>query len=106
MYGNWYLDPNGQTVNTNEDHRIESVDSRGWNRDRETDSDGHRIVKLMRASDTAVDGRFTCDIDGDRDNPRALRILYPSESLLYHMKYNCIECSMTFESVHSLTVRC
>ena len=78
-YGNWYLHPD--TLTTSGNNRIPTVGSRGWRRSRDTDSDGHRLVGLMRASPTAEEGRFTCHISGDRDTPRSLRVLYPSKSV-------------------------
>ena len=80
-FGHWYLDPD--TLTTSWYNRIESMDSRGWNRNRATDLDGHRLVRLMRASPTAEEGRFTCDIPGDIDSTRSLRVLYPSKSFSY-----------------------
>ena len=81
IYGGWYLDPDGQGPNVDNDDSIGTEDTRGWRRDRATDSDGHRVVRLEKVSSTATEGRFTCNINNDRDNPRALRVLYPSELL-------------------------
>ena len=80
-FGGWYLDPDGQTPNVDSDNRIGADNTRGWRRERVTDSDGHRVVRLEKVSSTATEGRFTCSIPHDRDNPRALRVLYPSELL-------------------------
>ena len=53
---------------------------RGWSGYRATDSEGHRLVRLRRATDTAEEGVFTCHIPGDDNTPRALGVYYPSES--------------------------
>ena len=79
----WCLIPSGQNPNDNATNIIYNMDSRGWRSNRATDSDGHRIVRLMRWSLNATEGRFSCHIPGDNNTPRALRILYPSESLSY-----------------------
>ena len=75
--GNWYLHPSQLT--TDDDYRIESIDIRGWSRNRDIDSEGHRLVRLRRATATAVEGVFTCHIPGDDNTPRALGVYYPSE---------------------------
>ena len=78
---NWYLHPTN--MSTAEDDRIISSPSdRGWHRNRDIDSEGHRLVRLRRASDTAEEGVFTCNIQGDSNTPRSVGIYYPSESLL------------------------
>ena len=79
--GHWYLVPSGQNPNINVANVIYNMESHGWRSNRATDSDGHRIVRLMRWSITATEGRFSCDIPGDRNTPKALHILYSSESL-------------------------
>ena len=58
-----------------------NVPDRGWRRNRQkfNDTEGHRVVRLKRASDTAEEGVFTCNITGDLNNPRYLGIYYPSE---------------------------
>ena len=80
--GNWYLHPSQLTAD--DDYRIKSSDPRGWSRNRGTDSEGHRLVRLKRASDTAVEGVFTCDIPGDDNTPRALDVYYPSVLYYYY----------------------
>ena len=76
--GNWYLHPSQLTADN--DYRIESSDPRGWSRYRATDSEGHRLVRLRRAVDTAVEGVFTCHIPGDFGTPVSVGIYYPCES--------------------------
>ena len=73
--GDWYLHPSQLT--TDDDYNIES-DPR-WSRNRATDSEGHQLVRLRRATATAVEGVFTCHIPGDNNTPRTLGIYYPSE---------------------------
>ena len=79
--GDWYLHPT--QMSTDEADRIKnptySVPDRGWIRYRHNDSEGHRVVRLNRTSDTAEEGVFTCSITGDFNNPRYLGIYYPSE---------------------------
>ena len=74
--GNWYLHPTQMSINSSK--RIAPTDEpdRGWQRNRAIDS-GRRIVRLRRASDSAEEGVFTCNIPGD--SPRYLGIYYPSE---------------------------
>ena len=79
--GDWYLHPT--QMSTDEADRInnptDNDPDRGWTRNRVYDSEGHRVVRLNRTSDTAEEGVFTCNITGDRNNPRYLGIYYPSE---------------------------
>ena len=75
--GNWYLHQSQLTAD--DDYRIESSDIRGWNRNRASDSEGHQLVRLKRATATVVEGVFTCHIPGDDNTPRALGVYYPSE---------------------------
>ena len=79
--GDWYLDPEQEmTTSTDSDERIDGDNDRGWTRNRATIA-GYRIVRLRRVSDTATEGRFTCEITGDGDEAvRGLLILHPSES--------------------------
>ena len=67
--GNWYLN-NQQIRATNE--------TRGWEVDRETVS-GHQLVRLRRVSDSAMEGEFTCHIEGDINSFASVEIYYPSE---------------------------
>ena len=88
--GNWFLHPTQQT--TQDSIRIESFDPRGWVRDRATITlvlqgvtDSRRLVRLRRDDSAASGGRalegvFTCDIDGDTNTPVSVGIYYPSES--------------------------
>ena len=78
--GNWYLHPT--QMSTDDGDRIVSGDvpDRGWSRNRAIDSEGHRLVRLRRASDTAEEGVFTCDIPGDFGTPVSVGIYYPCES--------------------------
>ena len=80
--GDWYLHPT--QMSTDDADRIVTAmptdpPDRGWHRNRVDDSEGHRLVILKRASDTAEEGVFTCNITGDLNNPRYLGIYYPSE---------------------------
>ena len=78
--GNWYLHPT--EMSTDSDDRIVISgypDPRGWGRNRDLDS-GHRLVRLWRGSDTAVEGVFTCHIPGDDNTPRSVGVYYPSTS--------------------------
>ena len=47
---NWYLHPT--QLSTAEGNRIQSTDPRGWSKNRGTDSNGHRLVRLKRHSIT------------------------------------------------------
>ena len=77
--GNWYLHPT--EMSTDDDDRIASPPlDRGWRRNRDTDSEGHRLVRLRRATATAEEGVFTCHIPGDFGTPVSVGVYYPSES--------------------------
>ena len=81
--GNWYLHPT--EMSTDDGDRIGSGDGvldRGWSRNRDTDSEGHQLVRLRRATDAAEEGVLTCDIPGDFDTPVSVGIYYPSKSLI------------------------
>ena len=41
---------------------------------------GHQEVRLRRVSDYALEGEFTCHIEGDTNPFASLGIYYPSES--------------------------
>ena len=89
----WYLDPEVvTTTNTVTGEMISEeiigkgwTDDRGWtvNRDRVhvngEGSPNHRVVRLKRVSETALEGKFTCHITNDSNNNKSLLILYPSE---------------------------
>ena len=78
--GQWYLHPTEMSTDDDGD-RIGSggVPDRGWHRNRATDSEGHRLVRLKRATDTAEEGVFTCDIPGEFGTPVTVGIYYPCE---------------------------
>ena len=82
--GNWYLHP--IEMSTDDGDRIVSfvngTDPRGWRRNRAIDSEGHRLVRLRRATDTAEEGVFTCHIPGDFGTPVSVSVYYPSESYI------------------------
>ena len=68
---------------TDEGDRIASPPAdRGWLRNRGSDSEDRRLLRLRRGSRTAEEGVFTCDIPGDNNTPRYLGIYYASESYL------------------------
>ena len=80
--GDWYLHPTEMSIDNNDRIMSPPPPDRGWNRNRAIDSEGHRLVRLRRAIDTAEEGVFTCNIHGDSNTPRSVGIYYPSESLL------------------------
>ena len=45
----------------------------------------HRVLRLNRVSETALEGKFTCHIPNDSNNNKSLLILYPGEC-------NCATC--------------
>ena len=83
----WNLDSEVvTTTNTVTGERIsEGSNDRGWtvNRDRVRVNGEwtplHRVVRLKRVSETALEGKFTCHITNDSNNNKFLLILYPSE---------------------------
>ena len=83
----WYLDSEVvTTTNTVTGERIsEESNDRGWTVNRGTvtvngeGSSLHKVVRLKRVSETALEGKFTCHITNDSNNNRFLLILYPSE---------------------------
>ena len=100
--GDWYLDPevdtttnrlgyyrpSGVRISTREDNENfaplnwsrKSVQCWTWGRNT-TYVNGyqHRLVGLKRASETAVEGKFTCHIPNDDNNNKFLLILHPSQ---------------------------
>ena len=72
----WYFRPSQPS--TSESDRISSTGAEGWETNRAT-SDDSRVVKLMRVSDSAKEGVFTCHIPGC--NNVSVGVYYPSESL-------------------------
>ena len=88
--GNWFLHPTQQMTQVTHDGsiRIESIDPRGWLRNRATiaiaGSGIRQLVRLRRDDSIASGGRalegvFTCDIEGDTNTPVSVGIYYPSE---------------------------
>ena len=76
--GDWYLHPT--EMSTDDSDRINPVNGvpdRGWSRNRATDSEGRRLVRLRRISATVEEGVFTCGIPGDFGT--FVSIYYPSE---------------------------
>ena len=79
--GDWYLQPDFDTT-TAIGGRIDEDNDLGWTRDRGTghvSRSSYRQVRLKRVSQTAVEGKFTCQFPGDSNNNKYLLILYPSE---------------------------
>ena len=79
--GDWYLQPDFDTT-TAIGGRIDGDNDLGWTRDRGTghvNRSSYRQVRLKRVSQTAVEGKFTCQFPGDSNNNKYLLILYPSE---------------------------
>ena len=79
--GNWYLQPDFETT-TVIGERIDGGNDRGWTRERGTVNISRNLyqqVRLKRVSETAVEGKFTCQFPGDNNNNKYLLILYPSE---------------------------
>ena len=76
----WYYDPTSPT--TDPAVRIQTIDSRGWLRNRGETSDEFRLIRLRRdISETdSVEGVFTCDIAVDTGPPISVGIYYASES--------------------------
>ena len=76
--GDWYLHPT--RVSTSPGDRITGqLPDRGWLSILALDSESHRLVRLRRASDTAEEGVFTCDIPGDIGTFASVIIYYASE---------------------------
>ena len=80
--GNWYLHPTEMSTDDGDGIASPPPD-RGWSRYRAGDSEGHRLVRLRRASNTAEEGVFTCHIPGDFGTPVSVVIYYPCESYVY-----------------------
>ena len=98
-----YLHPTQQTTQYTTDGsvRIESNDRRGWRRDRTTitisDTESRRLVRLRRDdsaamgdNDRALEGVFTCNIDGDTNIPVSVGIYYPSELHVHDVPYYAV----------------
>ena len=76
--GDWYLQFDFETTTVIGDGNNDL----GWTRDRSyVNVNGiyYRCVRLKRVSQTAVEGKFTCQFPGDSNNNKYLFILYPSE---------------------------
>ena len=88
-YSEWYLDPEVKnTTNTVSGESIsEGSDDRGWMLSRYSvrvnGISWHRVLILTRVSETALEGKFTCNISGDSNNVKSLLILYPSKNYMY-----------------------
>ena len=76
--GDWYLPPTRLSINPG-DRIVSPPPDRGWSGNRDVDSEGHRLVRLKRSSDTAEKGVLTCNIPGDNNTPASVVIYYPSE---------------------------
>ena len=81
--GDWYLQPDFENTTANGE-RIDGGNDRGWTMDRGTvyvSDIPFRQVRPKRVSQTAVEGKFTCQFPGDsnNNNNKYLFILYPSE---------------------------
>ena len=78
----WYLDHEDENVTSSDNaSHISGGNFQGWKTRRNmVTSDGYIIKKLIRISDTAVEGRFICGDIQKRESAIALLILYPSES--------------------------
>ena len=70
--GDWYHDTDVDSIAIGSNYR-------GWSTNQGEDYDFHRVVRLKRVSETAVEGQFTCHISNDSNNNKSLLILYPSE---------------------------
>ena len=96
--GDWYLHPTEMSTDAgdpnddddNGDRIVSPPPDRGWSRNRGDDS-GHRLVRLRRASSTAEEGVFTCDIPGEFGTPVSVGIYYPGGSSLRRHAY-CTCC--------------
>ena len=104
----WYLDSEVVTItNTLTGERIsEESNDRGWtvNRDRVRvngeETPLHRVLTLKRVSDTALEGKFTCNIPNDSNNNKSLLILYPSECYIITFYFQI--CSFLVISVEAV----
>ena len=90
--GNWFLHPTQQT--TDDSVRVHSFDLRGWRRDRATivisATENRRLVRLRRGNSAALEGVFTCDIEGDTNTPVSVGIYYPSELHVHDVPYYAV----------------
>ena len=102
----WYLDPEVMTTkNTFTGERISGYDDEGWTMNRDivhVNGEGtpfHRVVRLKRVSETAMEGKFTCHITSDSNNNKSLLILYPSELCIatHELTDNITTSSQSFQ---------
>ena len=89
----WFLHPTQQT--TDRSIRIDHPDSRGWLRNRAILTDGRKLVRLRRDDSVASGGRalegvFTCDIEGDTNTPVSVGVYYPSELHVHDVPYYAV----------------
>ena len=92
----WFLDPEvNNSANTVTGERISEVNNdRGWTANRDTvqvngkGSPIHRAVRLKRVSETALEGKFTCNITNYTNNSKYVLILYPSECSFIENDYH------------------
>ena len=80
IYPNWFVDPDGTAPDIDRNNRlsVETYELYGWVRNRTIGSSDRRRAYIRRLS-TALEGYFTCHINGDTNTPRGLYILYPCE---------------------------
>ena len=77
--GSWYFHPYWPSTLWHDHINNNYYYNRGWIENVYIDSEGHRVARLKRASDTAKEGVFTCHIPGDMNSPISVEIHYPSE---------------------------
>ena len=93
----WCLDSEVvATTNTVTGEMIsEDSNDRGWTVNRglvPVNGEGtplHRVLRLKRVLETALEGKFTCHITNDSNNNKYLLILYPSELSVLTRIYSC-----------------
>ena len=102
--GDWYLHPT--EMSTDDGDRIGSPPpDRGWRRNIAADSQGQQQVRLRRATATAEEGVFTCDIPGDFGTPVSVGIYYPSKSYMYTQSPVRVTCTQAISN-QSLYTHC
>ena len=74
----WYFHPTQLSISEND--RILDSGTEGWETNRATSDDG-AVVRLMRVSDFAKEGVFTCHIAGSSNATVSVGVHYPSEYL-------------------------
>ena len=80
--GEWYVYTKGNDSNGRGVKIYTNDEDLGWSRN-VSSNDSHVQVILNRISNTSLEGKFTCEISGDRNNQGYLYIFYPSK---YHRK--------------------